>query len=232
MDSIISPANTVSLKNEYSELKKVLLKLNDRRNFLEKSNKIVLAKNGLHGEYSADNLRFIQMRNSFDQKLLERFYTELMIPSFPADEERDALEDWINIMSPEGEHKTNKDYKGPWMNVILLVGYVEETMNNSLNHHNSMKQTSIKNQKILGGIVYEYYRYANCGLVSYLVVAKESRRKGVIEKLHELALVDLKLLSIEETLKRECSESNFKTDIGPLAVFLETRVRSYQLEQG
>ena len=146
MDSITSPANNVSFKNEYSELKKVLLKLTDRRNFLEKSNKIALAKNGLHGEYSADNLRFIQMRNSFDQKLLERFYTELMIPSFPADEERDALEDWINIMSPEGEHKTNKDYKGPWMNVILLVGYVEETMNNSLNHHNSMKQTSIKSR--------------------------------------------------------------------------------------
>ena len=199
LDSIDEMESNLPAINDNLRLHQTLEKLKDRGSILEETHKKTLFQNGVCD--ITENLRFVQLRHDFDKKLLQKFYEELMIPNFPKDEERDALEDWISILSPEGERKTDKEYKGPWMNVILLVVEKNEENNEAIDPHRR-KQTYPENINILGGIVYEYYRVADCGLISYMVVAKESRRKGVIDKLHDLALIDLKILSLQENLRR------------------------------
>jgi hypothetical protein len=46
----------------------------------------------------------------------------------------------------------------------------------------------LESGRVLGGLLFEYYRQSRCGLLAYLVVSPESRRKGIGQKLVEQSL--------------------------------------------
>ncbi len=133
-------------------------------------------------------LQLVSMKENFDLELLTRFYNEIMIPNFPLEEERDDLEDWLYCLDPTKRSHTPGTNPYPNMDVLLLVKNESQSTNDI-----ETKTT------IVGGVAFEYYKQAQCGLLSYMVVPKEFRRLGVMKSLHPVACQAMQLLHQEHT---------------------------------
>ena len=147
-------------------------------------------------------LQLVSMKESFDIELLKKFYEELMIPNFPLEDERDDIADWIYCLDPTQQQ--NQKEQGPSMDVMLLIlkqeekkKVVEEKDKSSL-LSKIAKRTTTTTTTIIGGIAFEYYKQAQCGLLSYMVVAEDFRRLGILRSLHPVACAAIQLLHEEE----------------------------------
>ena len=90
------------------------------------------------------------------------------------------------------------------MDVMLLIlkqeqkKVVEEKDKSSLLSKIAKTTTTTTTTTIIGGIAFEYYKQAQCGLLSYMVVAEDFRRLGIVRSLHPVACAALQLLHEEE----------------------------------
>ncbi|KAL3910191.1 MAG: hypothetical protein SGILL_007790 [Bacillariaceae sp.] len=167
-------------------------------------------------------LKLVSMKESYDLTLLTKFYNELMIPNFPLEDERDDLEDWVLCLDPSNNKDKEVDVEqqqGPLMDVLLLVG------TRSSNSSSNKKKKSNENPVIIGGIAFEYYRHAQTGLLSYMVVADDFRRLGILRSLHPVAcqaMQQLHLVSVQQ-LQKSSSSRNVTTFSPTIkAIFAET----------
>ena len=154
---------------------------------------------------AASPLQLISMKEKFDLELLTQFYNEVMIPNFPLEEERDDLEDWIYCMDPSKKQNTSQDQSDPYpsMDVLLIV--------------KREMPYSIGKTTIVAGVAFEYYKQAQCGLLSYMVVPNEFRKLGVMKSLHPVACHAMQLLHQEHA-----TASNFSVSPFIRAIFAET----------
>ena len=104
-----------------------------------------------------------------------------MIPNFPLEDERDDLTDWIYCLDTANIKETAEE-QCPSMDVLLLI----------------KRQEKVTKATIVGGIAFEYYRQAQCGLMSYLIVGNEFRRHGILRSLHPVACEAIQLLHHEQ----------------------------------
>jgi hypothetical protein len=152
-------------------------------------------------------LKLISMKESFDLALLTSFYNDLMIPNFPLEDERDDLEDWVFCLEPAKKEQMDAEH-GPSMDVLILVGARKNNNDNV----------------IIAGIAFEYYRQAQTGLLSYMVVADEFRRLGILRSLHPVALEAMQQLhhvSIQYQ-RRHSNGTNTSLTKKIKAIFAET----------
>lgn len=135
-------------------------------------------------------LQLRSMRESFDLTLLTRFYEELMIPNFPLEDERDDLEDWVWCFDPSmqdgGEDEKEDESKlNPYFDVLILVLVSDRTDEDGPGHLPADSVT------ILGGIAFDYFRQAQTGLLSYMVVSDDFRRLGIVKAIHPIACLGM-----------------------------------------
>ena len=183
-------------------------------------------------------LRLHSIRQTYCVRLLTQFYNEHMIPHFPLEGERDALEDWIHCLDPD-EIATHGDCarRGPLMDVLLLVSEQdeEECGNNETapvikNIHNQGDVDGLftgNGPLIVAGIAFEYYQQAEVGLISYLSVHRKFRQMGIMSRLHPLAIQALEDLHINTQNKRQrerqVTQNGFSSvSSGIRAIFAET----------
>ncbi|KAL3823096.1 hypothetical protein ACHAXA_011148 [Cyclostephanos tholiformis] len=135
--------------------------------------------------------------------LLKEFYDELMISTFPLEEEREELNDWMNCFrlqmharqSPEKRQRLAE--RTMLLDVILMI----QDDDNDGEH------------KILGGAAINYYSHSRVGLLSYIVLRDEYRGCGLAKLLHEEALVRIEMLanyyydSIDDSASKHSSQS-------------------------
>ncbi|KAG7339261.1 amine oxidase [Nitzschia inconspicua] len=145
---------------------------------------------------SQSNLHLVSMKESFDSELLTRFYNELMIPNFPLEDERDDLDDWIYCLDPDQKQDLSRY---PTMDVLILCQQQSNDNNNTVGDWNGSTCTS--SVTILAGIAFEYYRNAQVGLLSYMVVADDFRQLGILRELHPVACHAMELLHQESIHK-------------------------------
>eukprot|EP00536_Pseudo-nitzschia_multiseries_P002044 jgi/Psemu1/4751/gm1.4751_g len=152
------------------------------------------------GSHKPSQLKLVSMRESYDIGLLTRFYNELMIPNFPLEEERDDLNDWVYCLDPaKNVAKEQEDPRPyPTMDVLLLIIQHEPggstPQNGTDEEYTAMTGFS---HTVVAGIAFEYYREAQCGLLSYVVVSVEYRRLGIIRSLHPVACRAMQFLHQE-----------------------------------
>lgn len=74
----------------------------------------------------------------------------------------EPLEKWIDSIRPRGPHEPPKDTIKPEMHICVLI--------------DKKKMAKVGQQKsIAGGMVYEYYKMSNSGLLNYFVVDETYR---------------------------------------------------------
>jgi hypothetical protein len=142
-------------------------------------------------------LQLVSMKESFDIELLKKFYEELMITNFPLEDERDDIEDWIYCLDPTQQQNQNQKEQGPSMDVLLLILKQEQKILEEKDK-SSLSKITETTTAIIGGIAFEYYKQAQCGLLSYIVVAEDFRRLGILRSLHPVACEAIQLLHEEE----------------------------------
>ena len=107
-----------------------------------------------------------------DEAILRSFYDEIMIPSFPIDDERESLES-------------------------MLLG-LEDSTTGSMTIYRfniAFELQGGKEGAILGGVCSEYYKASNCALITYIAVAPAAQGKGLsralmgraVERAHRMA---------------------------------------------
>lgn len=161
-------------------------------------------------------IRLVSMLEAFDKALLTRFYVELMVPNFPLEDERDDLDDWLFCLDPACHPGSTA--QGPIMDVILLL---LEPRDGPSSENDNKDSNGTPTSRIVAGIAVEYYRQARVGLLSYMVVSKDFRRKGVLSSLHPVAYHALQVLHhqhMQKHLHREKSHNSLK----PAPLFAET----------
>ena len=122
---------------------------------------------------------------SFD--LLSQFYMEHMVPNFPLEDELDSLDDWVYSLDPSSIPKWEYANQGPLMDILLLIC-----------NKSSMESSG---PMILAGVVFEYYRQAEVGLVSYVTTKSEYHGLGIMSLLHPLAVNALQHLHVHSYKK-------------------------------
>jgi len=131
-------------------------------------------------------LRYVNLRESYSEALLSRFYNDLMKKNFPIEDELEPLETWISKIDPAQASKLHaNDYI---FNVLL-----------ALDPTNKIAGTD--DEVIAGGIVFEYYKQSNCALITYFVVETEYRRGGLVKLLIQRALPILNQASLKNVNK-------------------------------
>ena len=123
----------------------------------------------------------INLRNNKNNKLLKEFI-KLYNETFTNIDERDNPNEWKDRLYNIKNTNSNKLY-----NTNL------QSINNSRYFNTLHILLNIdENNKVIGGIVYEYYNNSNCALITYLVVDKKYRHKGIGTKLLNNAIINLK----------------------------------------
>lgn len=97
------------------------------------------------------------LAENYSASMLRRFYHDVYLPAFPILDEREDLDVWQSLLTP-------KDRTMPETHIIIGK-YGEKN-----------GQTTIA-----GGIVEEYYRRSQVGLISYLVISPEFRGRGLAQ---------------------------------------------------
>uniref|UniRef100_A0A7S2EEU4 Uncharacterized protein n=1 Tax=Ditylum brightwellii TaxID=49249 RepID=A0A7S2EEU4_9STRA len=157
------------------------------------------------------------MRQQYSKALLTRFYNELMIPYFPLEEERDELDDWIYCLENEKEEHNN----GPAMDVLILVCHSNHVSKQQQQDDDDDDDDDVDTMRTLGGIAVEYYKRAQTGLLSYIVISSLYRKSGIASYLHKNAVLTLQQL--HETFSTTDSNSNNGEEYQPLkAILAET----------
>jgi hypothetical protein len=169
-------------------------------------------------------LQLVSMKESFNLELLSRFYNELMIPNFPLEEERDDLDDWVYCLDPAQKisKQQNEEQPHPSMDVILLVKREQRGALLLPVEENTMSTTRMT---IVAGVAFEYYKQAQCGLLSYMIVSDEFRRLGIMRSLHPVACHAMQLLHQEHYFSATIAGgTNNETTISPTikAILAET----------
>ncbi|KNC78845.1 hypothetical protein SARC_08739 [Sphaeroforma arctica JP610] len=140
----------------------------------------------------------VQLRDHYSDKLLHRFYDELMIKNFPVPEELDDVEVWEYALSPQRE--AVRDEKDPLMQIVLAL---ETPL------HSTPADIPYCDRRILGGVVYEYYHQSACALISYIVTDTSVRRAGVLRRAHTACIEDLqRIASAGRGLRAVLMETN------------------------
>ena len=117
--------------------------------------------------------------------LLREFYDELMISTFPLDEEREDLNDWMDCFRMQmharqcPEQPQRLAARTMRLDVILMI---QDDDNDG-------------KYKILGGAAINYYKHSRVGLLSYVVIRDEYRGCGLAKLLHEEALLRIEMLA-------------------------------------
>jgi monoamine oxidase len=170
----------------------------------------------LHCEQS---LRLQSIRHTFSYDYLKQFYDDLMIPNFPLERERDAFEDWLECLYPKRRQLSGDD-PGPDMDVILLLAEHEDTDPSTEAAFPTAGDGVDDDAVVVAGIAFEYYKMAQTGLVSYMVVADAYRRRGIVSTvLHPIALEALQSL---HEIHNPAAESSLNATNTIRAVFAET----------
>jgi len=92
-----------------------------------------------------------------DEELLRAFYDELYLPAFPTPEHQEEIDVWIREL-------WDAPTASPSRRFLLVAG------------------TDLKDptrRRLAGGHMFEYYPKSRCGLLSYIVVDRNSRRQGL-----------------------------------------------------
>lgn len=142
---------------------------------------------------------YVNLGRTYDEALLTTWYNTVLKPNFPLEDEVESLESFRKglVDEPQEDDAMLRE-------IILVVKWVDAK------------------PVIGGGIVYEYYFESNCGLISFLVVAKNTRGQGLSRELVERAARELEVLSVEDG----------GALAGCNAIFLETNaVASLTMEQ-
>lgn len=118
------------------------------------------------------NIVFINMKEKYNEFLMDRFYTESMLPNFPLEDELDSLEYMkASLTAVEEEDKImNTDY-----HFIIMLSLPEPYDPSS---DIEFTEDNFKGD-IIGGVIYEYFIQANVGLLTYLVVNHKWRGLNV-----------------------------------------------------
>lgn len=111
-------------------------------------------------------MEIVSLRNVYNKQLLNRFYNELLVPNFG--KFPDELQELV--VFERGIQERNYPYL---LNIILVM----------------------KDDDLLGGCSYDFYRKSNCGLLAYIVVKPQYRNLGISKILIERTLQDLNLIS-------------------------------------
>ena len=158
-------------------------------------------------QQESSSLRLVSMRESFDLELLTQFYNELMIPNFPLEEERDDLDDWVYYLDPANKvmKQQNNQQPYPSMDVLLLVKTEQQQQAVEVEEKSA---ATTRRTTIVAGVAFEYYRQAQCGLLSYVVVPDEFRRLGIMRSLHPVACQAMQLLHEESLSATEVNNNN------------------------
>mmetsp|Transcript_25911 Transcript_25911/g.29631 ORF Transcript_25911/g.29631 Transcript_25911/m.29631 type:complete len:443 (-) Transcript_25911:295-1623(-) len=197
------PMNTKKCEETLKELKSRIMKNNN--NITPTTKKYNLRVHSIHHDYSLE--------------LLTQYYNDHMIPFFPLEDERDALEDWIECLDPIITNNNNnvitpdeKKQEGqPLMDVLLLLLSEEEEEDNDndktsattrtkekRDDENCAKEGVVERKKkqpiIVAAVAFEYYQDVGCGLISYVTVNKAYHRRGIMKRLHPLAIHALQQL--------------------------------------
>ncbi|GAM17997.1 hypothetical protein SAMD00019534_011720 [Acytostelium subglobosum LB1] len=112
----------------------------------------------------------VDLWEDYDKDLLERFYKEIMIPNFPNKSELEPLESMISAFSSEARDDPNISD----LHILLALRWPQD---------NSNTQPIIE-----AAIIFEYFSANNCGLLTYLIVQKAFKGKGLDRILVESAL--------------------------------------------
>ncbi|EGC34343.1 hypothetical protein DICPUDRAFT_98253 [Dictyostelium purpureum] len=132
----------------------------------------------------------VDLWEDYDRELLERFYKEIMIPNFPNKYELEPLENWIQAFSSEIRDDPNISD----LHILLALRWSDSST-----------------QPIIEGvIIFEYFSANNCGLLTYLIVQKTFKGKGLDRILVESAI---------EILNQNAKSQGFLP--GCNAIFLE-----------
>ncbi|KAF2068992.1 hypothetical protein CYY_009691 [Polysphondylium violaceum] len=111
----------------------------------------------------------VDLRDDYDQDLMDRFYNELMLPNFPMKNELEPLSNFVTALERETYNPNLSE-----VHVLLALRWPNES--------SDLQPT------IGAGIIFEYYPNTNCGLLSYLVVHRSSRGHGLARVLVERAV--------------------------------------------
>eukprot|EP01132_Coremiostelium_polycephalum_P009208 gene9208-11284_t len=139
---------------------------------------------------STKSWTLIDLWEDYDQELLERLYKEIMIPNFPNKSELEPLENWKVSFSSEVREDPNISD----LHILLALRWPDNS------------NTPI----IEGVIIFEYFSANNCGLLTYLIVQKTIKGKGLDRVLVESAI---------EILNQNAKSQGFLP--GCNAIFLE-----------
>ena len=93
-----------------------------------------------------------------DTELLTQFYNGLMRSNFPVPGELEPLDVWINKLTTQSTSTTHS----------LCTLHIDLAIDTSRSHQN----------QLIGGVVWEYYKYSNCVLITYLVIDESTRGQG------------------------------------------------------
>jgi len=105
---------------------------------------------------SSDNFVVVDLREHYDEALLRKYYTELMVPNFGMFS--DELEDvsvWAKSLSGPKQ--------GPYILHVLLV----------------FERADVKRENLVAGCNCEYYQNSNAGLLTYFAVGEKWKKRGI-----------------------------------------------------
>ncbi|KAN0018258.1 hypothetical protein ACTFIU_010872 [Dictyostelium citrinum] len=132
----------------------------------------------------------VDLWEDYDQELLERLYKEIMIPNFPNKHELEPLDNWLQAFTSENRDDPNISD----LHILLALRWSDNS-----------------SQPIIEGvIIFEYFSANNCGLLTYLIVQKTFKGKGLDRILVETAI---------EILNQNAKSQGFLP--GCNAIFLE-----------
>jgi GNAT superfamily N-acetyltransferase len=108
--------------------------------------------------------QLVNLREQRDQQLLQEFCTELYMPAFPIESEREDPELW--------KPRLWGDAPLPFEFHLLIAG-------TDLAH--------APTRKLVAGVVFELYHQSACALVTYIVVHPDARQRGLAQALLDSA---------------------------------------------
>lgn len=101
-----------------------------------------------------NNFKLIDLRENYDEKLLNLLYRKLYLPNFPIPEEREDPKVWKPLLQKS---------KNPLLH-ILVAKPIDKIRSSP---------------KIIGFIFAEFYKKSKCGLLTYLAVHLKYRRQEI-----------------------------------------------------
>jgi GNAT superfamily N-acetyltransferase len=128
------------------------------------------------------HLQIINLRNEYNEDILEHFHEYIMKKYFPIHDELDPIDVWLNNMRPENRNKQSHVLL-PEMHICIAFDKRHCEPNNSNIY------------KIAAASVFEYYKLSNCALLSYFMVNEDYRELGMGKYMVNYAYDQLKQIS-------------------------------------